>query len=456
VGKTIVLLFDGTWNDSEFSQSDTNIVRLREVIAHSCHGSVSNPPLVMYERGLGTGPLDSFRGGALGMGLSREVRSGYRFLSGNFEVGDQVFIFGFSRGAFTARSLVGYIQAAGLLKRDACTTANESRAWYYYRTRPIDRMAGTSAELRNCTHAPEDVVIECLGVFDTVGSLGVPFRWFSRANRALFEFHDVYLAPIVKHHLHALAIDEHRWPFKATLWRRPKFSTTKSTVEQVWFPGAHADIGGGNIERDRFSSPAGIDDAPLDWMIKRVRPLLAERDFLSGWSDLGTHVACERTEKVTKAPIHEARKHAYRLFPFSYRSIGNLRFQPSGSWRALVGWDRHDVPIHERLHISALERLGTRARNGSFSSVYAPPNLSCALAPLATTYEHPDTRGLGGEQDLSYRIPELLTLVDWCGDTLCPSNSNDCERALAVIHAAKRRLRAAKIVVPSASNGDMR
>jgi uncharacterized protein (DUF2235 family) len=145
--KRIILLLDGTWNDADVGPFDTNIVRLREIIARSLDSSStvtqSDGPaaenstaklvsgrtyqgqtehLVFYERGVGTGPLlDRIKGGSFGDGLSGNIRRAYKFLSFYYEPGDQVFVFGFSRGAYTARSLVGYIGSAGLLKRECCT-----------------------------------------------------------------------------------------------------------------------------------------------------------------------------------------------------------------------------------------------------------------------------------------------------------------------------------------------
>jgi uncharacterized protein (DUF2235 family) len=150
--KRIIILLDGTWNDAEFGDTDTNIVRLRDGIARylgtqkpattssgaavSSIASENMDNLVLYERGVGTGAyLNRFVGGALGEGLINNIRGAYKFLSFYYDPGDQVFIFGFSRGAYTARSLLGYLHAAGLLRREACTRENEHRAWAFYRTR---------------------------------------------------------------------------------------------------------------------------------------------------------------------------------------------------------------------------------------------------------------------------------------------------------------------------------
>jgi uncharacterized protein (DUF2235 family) len=305
--RRLILLLDGTWNDSEFGPSDTNIVHLRTLISDYIGAAVAPPEdrpppkalkemvratvstgrenLVFYERGVGTGTLiDRLSGGALGLGLDRNIRRAYRFLSFHYWPGDEIFIFGFSRGSYTARSLVGYIAAAGLLRRDVCNEENERLAWDFYRTHPNDRLSGVWSELTKLVHDRDQLQIACLAVFDTVGSLGVPLEAFVRVNREHFEFHNVELPSITRVNLHALAIDEHRWPFQASLWRQPQFKSVQTVTEQVWFPGAHADVGGGYTEEAKRKAKEGsyIEDIPLDWMIRRVKHHFSDfplRDF---------------------------------------------------------------------------------------------------------------------------------------------------------------------------------
>jgi uncharacterized protein (DUF2235 family) len=169
--------------------------------------------IVFYERGVGTGFRDRLRGGVFGDGLAGNVRRAYKFLSYYYEPGDQVFVFGFSRGAYTARSLVSYIGAAGLLRADHCTDTVEPMAWGFYRTTPNDRLPGKWFELGRYTHNRDKLRIDCVAVFDTVGALGVPLEPFWRANRDKYAFHDVDLSSVTNVNLQALAID-----------------TTKSTV----------------------------------------------------------------------------------------------------------------------------------------------------------------------------------------------------------------------------------
>ena len=206
----------------------------------------------------------------MGQDSNSNIRRAYRFLSFHYQPGDEILIFGFSRGAYTARSLTGYLGAIGLLRSETCTEARETQAWSFYRTPPNDRLPATWKELEPHVHPRDMVRIACLGLFDTVGALGIPIQGLWRLNRQKFEFHDVELSSLVDIALHALAIDEHRRPFEASVWRRNKFKRTSAIVEQVWFPGVHADIGGGYLDdaqRDT-AQVRPLDDLALDWMIR--------------------------------------------------------------------------------------------------------------------------------------------------------------------------------------------
>lgn len=151
-GKRIIMLLDGTWNDSDFGRTDTNIVRLQRIIAETLRDrkdgdrvAQQDPAklassiddldgttnIVFYERGIGTSWRDRFKGGIFGSGMPEKIRNAYRFLSFHYQPGCEVFVFGFSRGAYTARSLVGFIGAAGLLRSEDCTAVNEETAWKY-------------------------------------------------------------------------------------------------------------------------------------------------------------------------------------------------------------------------------------------------------------------------------------------------------------------------------------
>jgi hypothetical protein len=447
--KRIILLLDGTWNDQDVGSTDTNIVRMQQIIASSLvkkgaslakvsgnsdrthklvRGFISEGDrenLVFYERGVGTGAFDRFSGGIFGDGLSGNVRRAYKFLSYWYEKGDQVFIFGFSRGAFTARSLVGYIAAAGLLTREQCSFENEKLAWGYYRTAPNDRLPGVWAQLEPFVHERDKLQIDCVGVFDTVGALGVPIRAFEIANRDRYSFHDVNLSSITRVNLHAVAIDEHRAPFQATLWRKPKFKQFASHTEQVWFPGAHADVGGSYIDETtrKAEHPQALDDVTLDWMLKRVQFYFP--DFPTD------PTAWTATDNLwALAQQHEARQFFYRIEPFSLRSIANYAVTGLGFGQRNVSQDRHADPIGEMVHVCALDRIGAKVKISDKSAAYAPINLLQVLQTIEATYRLKHDR----QTELD------ILVVDWTGNILNPKHSHEQSIVLKSIAEARTRL----------------
>jgi uncharacterized protein (DUF2235 family) len=241
--RRLVLFLDGTWNKDDADHPPTNIVRMREILKIGVDQALAQAPprpsatsgssatgsfieendrlveyVVYYDRGVGTGAwLDPIKGGVLGRGLGRNIRQAYRFLSEHYAEGDEIYVFGFSRGAFTARSLVGYLYAIGLLKPRSCTPENERRAWRHYRRKPQDRYCAEWFALEPFVFDRKALRIACLGVFDTVGALGVPLSSFRIANAERFAFHNTELSSIVDVSLHAVAIDERRRPFEAAL-----------------------------------------------------------------------------------------------------------------------------------------------------------------------------------------------------------------------------------------------
>jgi hypothetical protein len=450
--KRIILLLDGTWNDAELSLQDTNIVRLREIISGSLlSGGLATPDpaiekgpqlkpgqriasgritdgaienIVFYERGVGTDAGERFRGGTFGQGLDRNVRRAYRFLSFYYRSGDEVFVFGFSRGAYTARSLIGYVAAAGLLRQQWCTTNIEDIAWRFYRVAPNDRVPGTWAYLSPYVHDRSSLNIDCVGLFDTVGALGIPLSLFKRANRQRYEFHGVDLASITKVNLHALALDEHRLPFQASVWRRSKFKDLSSITEQVWFAGAHADVGGGYFRTDQRSPHRNkLDDITLDWMLKRllkhfpkfpVRP-----DKL--WKQVG--------EIDVQADQHNPRRLYYRAFPNALRSVCNYPTNAS-RWKfeQEVSRDRHAEVISEMIHISVLQRLGRPVWRENDRIIYQPKNVLAVLDVIEASYHNPEFG----------KTSRPILIVGWDGQPLDPVKQRDA--ALEILAAARKRL----------------
>lgn len=265
--KRLILCFDGTWNTpndekKEYNNASTNVFRLyNSVIEGEARGITQ---LKWYDEGVGTRWYDRLRGGIAGVGLSKNTCDGYHYLAKNYTPGDHIFLFGFSRGAYTARSLAGLIRNCGILKypdTDSKLNALIQEAYQIYRTRDEGTDSEQAKAFRKEHSHATSVEIQCLGVWDTVGALGIPLPSFEFFNRRFYEFHDVNLSSIVKNAFHALAIDEHRQQYGATVWNPSE--TPDQNLEQIWFPGAHANVGGG-YENDKLA------DVSLAWMMERA------------------------------------------------------------------------------------------------------------------------------------------------------------------------------------------
>ena len=251
--KRLVVCCDGTWNSPE-QRHVTNVVRTARALRSADDRGVSQ--VVFYDWGIGSYG-DKIRGGMLGVGIDKNIQDAYRFLVHNYSDGDEVFLFGFSRGAYTARSLAGFVRNAGLLKKIHADLIPAAYAMYRRRAGPDTPSA---VEFRR-RHS-QAVRIRFIGVWDTVGALGVPSQVFkAMGGNRRYSFHDTSLSKIIENACHAMAVDEKRIDFEPTLWKRlPKAG---QTIEQQWFAGVHGDVGGGNAD-------AGLADVALHWMWSRA------------------------------------------------------------------------------------------------------------------------------------------------------------------------------------------
>ncbi|TAH35503.1 MAG: DUF2235 domain-containing protein [Planctomycetota bacterium] len=304
--KRLVICLDGTWNraDQEYEgvPCPTNVVQMAFRAAKR-DGDVSQ--IVYYDQGVGTGNLlDRISGGAFGEGLESNIHDAYRFLVANYEPNDQLFLFGFSRGAFTARSLAGMIRKCGILRRSSVRHYRPAVGLYRSAQRPDDPDPQQfRREHSVCGGDPID--IHFVGVWDTVGALGIPMRGLRWLTRRDYQFHDTELSKSVKNAYHALAIDEHRAPFRPTLWAYvPKEG---QTVEQVWFCGAHSDVGGGYRE-------PGLSNIALTWMMEKAQA--------AGLSIDTEAAAAYPLVQDLKLPPHNSRTALYRLARALHRAIG--------------------------------------------------------------------------------------------------------------------------------------
>jgi len=361
--KNLILCLDGTWSDADSPAPHTNIAIIAEIIDPSPAGGAEQR--VYYDAGVGTGGvLDRILGGAFGRGLSANTLAAYRFLSQFYRPGDNIYVFGFSRGAFTARSLCGFLSASGLLTEDACNEANLEFAWDYYRTAPKARFPADRARLRRITHADE-LRIRFLGVFDTVGALGIPRGFMSRLSRRAIQFHDADVSSIVDYCCHALAIDEQRVEFEAAVWTEPRHRKFRA-VEQAWFPGSHANVGGG-------CEDSGLSDLALDWMLKRVARYCPELRLSQqeSWP--------RQLSPSYRGQLYDAR--GWMFWRSRWRPLMRLinRCDLGRAWRCRLPEIRpHSRPIGEMVHWSALARW-EETKAGRRRERYSPRNLLAAI-----------------------------------------------------------------------------
>ena len=265
--KRLAIFLDGTWNTLN---NNTNVWRLKSLSAET------EEQRVYYSQGVGTRRGETARGGIAGYGIDNEIIDAYAWLIQNFDVGDEIFIFGFSRGAYTARSLSGLISKCGVLKLGAPLSIEQLYDRYrLYRATTIRALLGSelpkdaSLEDQWLVKYSQATQIKFIGVWDTVGSLGLPVG-SAEAKVHRFRFLDTHLRLDNLNAFHALALDEHRKNFEPTFWTKTvKHGETGAAdraidkVEQRWFVGAHANVGGGYP-----SDP--LAQLPLKWLMDKA------------------------------------------------------------------------------------------------------------------------------------------------------------------------------------------
>lgn len=263
----IVICADGTWNVRDQTDArtkkrrPTNVTKLaRSVLPRDSRGV---DQVVIYHDGVGTEKgLGKVTGGAFGHGIEDNVRELYRSILYNYAEHDELYFFGFSRGAFTVRTLAGFLNMIGLLEKDDDYWVPELYACYE------SAQGRNSEQWKKATHrfqgGLEHVPIKMIGVWDTVGALGAPGFLGQVFNRGKYQYHDVALNPNIQYAYHALAIDERRKPFAPNLWTAP--SSWSGVLEQVWFPGVHCNVGGGY-------APDGLANGALHWMVAKAKAL---------------------------------------------------------------------------------------------------------------------------------------------------------------------------------------
>jgi uncharacterized protein (DUF2235 family) len=263
MSKKIILCADGTWNTPHgpaAQPNDTNVRKLYELV-------LDDPSqLKYYDSGVGTDgtPFEHFFGGSMGAGLFQKIQDGYEFLSYVWDPGDEIYLFGFSRGAYTARSLGGMIASFGVPNKNLDNQTVKSIFDAYRITDHTQRLAAKA--ILKAMYGLEDVTIRMVGVWDTVGALGIPGHLFDEFDQEKYGFLDTTLSPCIDRAFHAIAIDERRASFLPTLWSNPDGTprANDDKVQQVWFPGVHSDVGGSYAESQ-------LSNITLRWMIDNAK-----------------------------------------------------------------------------------------------------------------------------------------------------------------------------------------
>ena len=321
----IVVCADGTWNrPEEDAERDhaTNVLKLARAIKPTLRGLKQH---VFYDWGLGS-YHDRVIAGATGKGIHKNIVDGYRYIVQNYSPNDRIYLFGFSRGAYTVRALCGLINNCGIVKRQHAKFIAEAWRTYKRTSSRFHPNGARAVEFReNYSHVNRRV--EFIGVWDTVGALGIPFSVLGFLDGE-DEFYDTKMGSNVGVARHALAIDEQRVDFKPTVW------TPRDGVDlkQVWFSGVHGDIGGG-YGPSRQTETA-VSDVALRWMLNEAA---------KAGLKLERHVRNGLTNGVV-APLNRSRRHIYRSKkpfhrPLAYHGVP-MKVHPSvrQRWNADPGY----------------------------------------------------------------------------------------------------------------------
>ncbi|KAF8540123.1 hypothetical protein BDD12DRAFT_777466 [Trichophaea hybrida] len=357
----LVLCFDGTGNKFSGDSSDTNIVKLYQMLDRSAKGQFH-----YYQPGIGTysaseGSINAGIFGSIkrwfsqmvdqgiGTTFDHHVMAGYKFVMRYYKPGDLIYIFGFSRGAFTARFLARMITEIGLLSK-----GNEEMVPFAYRSYQEYEQGSEFKTLEDSrkfmnnfkdTFCRLGVEIHFLGLFDTVNSVGIFEVPFARK-----KYLPVY-APGADHIRHAVSVDERRLKFKAALFRHDDDSIIENAkdkdVKEVWFPGNHGDIGGGwstTVEGD-----VQLSDVALEWMLKEIDQLPEKLAFNHRHAEFLDRVKEKRSTAIETSMCHDA-----------------LSFHKGWTWSQVLFWWLLEVlPIFKRLELEG----------GKWVPTYWPPNL---------------------------------------------------------------------------------
>lgn len=252
MSKNIVICYDGT--NAEYGSHNTNVVKTFEAIIRD------DNQIAFYDPGVGTfsffgrtigRKIGILLGMLFGYGIRRNIEDGYEYLMNTYQTGDRVYIFGFSRGAYTARALAGMLHQFGVLQKGSKNLIPYVSKMYFKKARR--KNLSVIKEFKKTFAHPCDPYM--IGLWDTVGALGPNLSK---------KFPDLKLNPDIKYGFQAISIDEKRKPFNVVLWDETS-KTKDQVIEQVWFSGVHSEVGGGCSKND-----CSLSDIAFAWMMDKA------------------------------------------------------------------------------------------------------------------------------------------------------------------------------------------
>lgn len=376
MNKNIIICSDGTGNTA-YKNRGTNVFKVFEAVDVNGHKwqKELKPQVAIYDDGVGAQSFKLFRilGGAFGWGLSRNVKQLYRELSRVYEPGDDIYVFGFSRGAFTVRTLVGLIAECGLPRPKAHNNEKElaklvKNAYSKYRQRHKALLSHLFLKpkpwIENNFYT--EIPIKFVGVWDTVDAVGLPFdeaTWLWNKLIYRFTFDDKRLYKKVAKACHAISLDDERKTFHPQLWDEKEEETDR--IEQVWFSGVHSNVGGGYPKQ-------GMSLVPLHWMMSKAHKEGQGLRFLNmDWDNYRDH-------RNVCGKLYNSRAGLAVYYRYKPREFVEI-------------CEEQKIKIKEhKVHLSVLERI-TQEPEG-----YAPGNLPQKFK-VVSDMENWDDKNIIGE-----------------------------------------------------------
>lgn len=414
--KNIVLCSDGTGNQ-DVKNRGTNVFKLYEAVdlqGHKEEPDELREQIAFYDDGVGTAnAFAKVVGGAFGWGFSRNVKKMYRELVNVYKPGDRIFLFGFSRGAYTVRALAGFIQYCGIMDADYFSTQDREEltdkiveSWDEFskvafrsasdETRrgkvptpeeaAAERKASIARREKNHAVEPEkEIDIDFIGVWDTVGAIATPFdelRWLMSYLIRPIWFADNTLGPEVKRACHALALDEERRTFHPELWNEQNGADTR--IKQVWFAGVHSNVGGGYPKQ-------GMSLVSLDWMMNEAKQ--------AGLRFIEKDLEFVRLHQDVHDKLYDSRSGLAVYYRWLPRDLSQLCAE-------------HKV-AKPKIHISVFERIANATAGMNGKDSYSPGNL-----PFNLEVDTSSSINSWPGATVSHRIPPLVSVNS---DTSHPS-----------------------------------